>query len=74
MRKVKSYLKKEPKIKIEIFRYEVDGMKFHNAVELAKHFNLSRDAARGRCYSENPPWNNWKVIYEEQEINNNNIN
>lgn len=49
-------------------------MKFHNAVELAKHFNLSRDAARGRCYSENPPWNNWKVIYEEQEINNNNIN
>lgn len=74
IRKQKKYPKNKSKIKIEVFRYEVDGIKFHNAVELANHFNLSRDSARGRCYSENPRWDNWKVIYEEREIENNNIN
>lgn len=73
IRKQTNYLKQIDVPKVEVFRYEVDGIKFHNAVEVANYFNLSRDAARGRCYSENPTWNNWKVIYEERNIENNNI-
>lgn len=73
IRKQKTYPKIEPKIKIEIFRYEVNGIKFHNAVEVGRYFNLSRDAARGRCHSDKEQWNHWKIIYEEREINSNNI-
>lgn len=54
--------------------YEVDGIKFHNAVELAKKYNISRDAARHRCYSENNQWINWKVIHEKHKIEVDNFN
>lgn len=73
IRKQNTYSKKQPKSNIKIYRYEVDGIKFHNAVEMANYFNLSRDAARFRCYSQSIQWSNWKVIYEQYETKIDNI-
>ena len=69
IRKQTDYSNRKKKLpKVEIFHYQVDNIKFHNAVEVGKYFNISRDAARGRCYSDKRQWSNWKVIYEEHEI------